>query len=849
MTPPLALRGMPTTGTVKVFALLIAFSDYPPVTSAEVINQKLFGPENTTDPAYPYESLRAYYQRSSYNKLDIQGDVLGWYVASYPRSTVMETTEGRENLIKEALDYFVSQGHDFSQYDSNNDGIIDYFLVFWTGPRGEWASFWWGYQPDFSDTSYTVSGKRLLKYSWQWELDNYPSAQFSPVVAIHETGHALGLPDYFDYDDTVGPSNGVGGFDMMDSNNFDHNCFSKFLLDWLTPEFFNSGSRMITLKASGSDAEAFMFTPAFSPDAPFDLMFSEYFMVQNRYAVKNDARLASINNGDVGLAVWHVEAKLNSSGTNFLYDNSFTEYKLLKLVQADGLDEIEQYNSWFDAEDFFRVGKEFGPDTNPSTSFNNGDPTHMGIKDIQVQEYGQIYTFLAYSIIPDIRVPLTAIDFGNVSLGTSVDQSATLYNDGGGYLIIYNISRVSGSNDFLYITPAVPFSIPPGDSKEITIRFNVNNAGPSSASFLIETNDPDSRQVILEVKGNSIVGPKLTIPVSSLDFGEVTIGSYKDQTITISNAGQIALTIDSIANISGSNDFSYLGPTTPFTILPNGSMNITFRFNPSREGVQSSSFQIKSNDIDNPQIIFGVSGTGVLAPRIRLGTSLLDFGNVNLCTQVDKTLMIYNDGNAPLIINNIAHTSGSNDFSYVSPSLPISIPAGSSKEITIRFSPHIKGSLSAMFSVVSNDPTTPQASFNVNGTGFVPEITFRIIAEKKVERSWIIKRGYTVVTIEVNKSAPFNVSLYRLYRAEEGSSGNPVVVKTFLETDFQYGRVVYVDKYVEINKNYIYSVDAIDCNGQVIAPSSKIIKNDINNPIKERKNFKLTMKRGENERF
>jgi len=57
------------------------------------------------------------------------------------------------------------------------------------------------------------------------------------MVVIHETGHALGLPDYYDYDDKVGPRGGVGGLDMMDNNWGDHNPFSKWLLGWLELTF------------------------------------------------------------------------------------------------------------------------------------------------------------------------------------------------------------------------------------------------------------------------------------------------------------------------------------------------------------------------------------------------------------------------------------------------------------------------------------------------------------------------------------------------------------------------------------------------------------------------------------
>ncbi|PWB68262.1 MAG: hypothetical protein C3F15_16745, partial [Holophagae bacterium] len=85
--------GLPSEGTPKVLALLIAFSDYPGSTDPTAVNAKLFG--NGDPMFFPYESLRNFYRRASYNLLDIGGNTLGWYTAPYPRSAVEQTTAGR----------------------------------------------------------------------------------------------------------------------------------------------------------------------------------------------------------------------------------------------------------------------------------------------------------------------------------------------------------------------------------------------------------------------------------------------------------------------------------------------------------------------------------------------------------------------------------------------------------------------------------------------------------------------------------------------------------------------------------------------------------------------------------
>ena len=378
---------LPSKGAVKVFALLISFPDYPAVNTVPTIASKLFG---EGDNGWPYESLRNYYRRASYGMLDIGGSVLGWYTPSYTRASMPQTTAARESLIKEALTYFHDRGHNFAAYDNDNNSAIDYFVVVWTGPNNGWSNFWWGYQTGFSDANFTLDGKtfRSTRYSWQWEARNWPGA-YDQVVVMHETGHALGLPDYYDYDDTVGPRGGLGSLDMMDANRGDHNCFSKMLLDWIAPQAFVYGTRSFALGASGNTRDALIVMPEYSAAQPFD----EFFIVQNRYRVENDSALP----GD-GLLVWHVDARLTTSG-GFLYNNSYTDHKLLRLMEADGLEHIEKKYA-ATAADYYIAGRTFGPRTVPDSRRYDG--TDSGGTILSIGPNGPTMAFGAdihYSIL------------------------------------------------------------------------------------------------------------------------------------------------------------------------------------------------------------------------------------------------------------------------------------------------------------------------------------------------------------------------------------------------------------------------------------------------------------------
>lgn len=359
-------NGLPALGNPKMLVLLIDFDEYPARVedAPEYMREMIFG----AGGEFPMESLRAYYRRASYGKLNIEGEVLGWYRAGR-RADIPETKEGLEALVKRALLNY--RDTDFSRYDNDGDGQIDYFAVIWTGPRGEWGTFWWGRMSDFRDKSFTVGGKRLGAYSWQGALRKWPGPGefFSPRVLVHETGHALGLPDYYDYAPEEGPRGGVGYFDVMHSNRYDHNCFSKFMLGWIEPRMVFGGGEF-RLRPASESGDCLLLPAGGGPFNPF----GEFFLAENRRPSGNDAEKKFPGSG--GLVLWHVDATLNDEGTNFRYDNHYTPRKLLKILEADGKEEIELSETGvFGERDFFSEGLGIGPGTRPSSRSYSGADT------------------------------------------------------------------------------------------------------------------------------------------------------------------------------------------------------------------------------------------------------------------------------------------------------------------------------------------------------------------------------------------------------------------------------------------------------------------------------------------
>ena len=136
---------------------------------------------------------------------------------------------------------------------------------------------------------------------------------------------------------------------------------------------------------------------------------------------------------------------------------------------------------------------------------NSSDfPTTSGAYDISFNGGGDVFITKLPTRFPDIRQPISATSFGNVTIGSSVDGLTAIYNDGDAALTLYSINR-SGSNEFTLVDPNLPVTIPAGDKQNIKVRFAPTSAGLKLATFTVNSNDPDEPEVEFDADGTGVV--------------------------------------------------------------------------------------------------------------------------------------------------------------------------------------------------------------------------------------------------------------------------------------------------------------------------------------------------------
>jgi hypothetical protein len=198
-------------------------------------------------------------------------------------------------------------------------------------------------------------------------------------------------------------------------------------------------------------------------------------------------------------------------------------------------------------------------------------------------------------------------------------------------------------------------------------------------------------------------------------FGNVCLGSFADELLTINNSGTALLSITNI--LSSSPDF--LTPDVlayPIKISPGASTEVVIRFQPvGGSGPKAGVITVISNDPHGPHKI-PVSGDA-LAPRLNLVIANHgNFGKVCVGSFADEPLILNNGGKCALSITDV--TSSSIEFQVpLTLSYPLSIAGGDSLPLPIRFAPTSFGFKSANITVMSNDPT---GSHSIDVTGDAP---------------------------------------------------------------------------------------------------------------------------------
>ncbi len=419
---------------------------------------------------------------------------------------------------------------------------------------------------------------------------------------------------------------------------------------------------------------------------------------------------------------------------------------------------LDIYGQYVDADGSLRganyaISIAPGSQYSPSIAYNSATNEFLGVwKDSRNQAvsgadvYGQRFTLgqPQLTLLNLDNTPFTPalLDFGSVTVGKSAYKSFKVRNTGD---VALNITSIS--------TPSGPFTVnqdtatlAPNAELTYTVTY-APVSGSSNSSFVISS-DAETKTVNLSGLG---VTPELSPTANNLAFGDVSVGQSSDQILTISNSGTATV---NIANITGfSSPFSVVNlPTSGVPLAPGDSVQLTVRFSPTQAGTFTSSINIMTNLPPINQTI-QLSGTG-RQPLETVSTNTIDYGIVTNGTTKDLSFTIGNSGNTPLTVNALT-LSGTSAFTLVSPPvLPLTVNAGGSQTITVRFSPTALTTYNGTLNVVSDGGTQSISLAGQGAAGVISAVpsaldfgTIALGNSKSIP-----------VTITNTGNAPFNIT-------------------------------------------------------------------------------------------
>ncbi len=354
--------------------ILVNFKDKSFKTPIDTIKNMIDGENFTRDYKYSYSydgqtytehitcqgSARQYFHDQSwgqYNPIfDVAGPVtLSQNLSYYGKNDSYYNQDmNADKMIDEACKLADSQFDvDFTQYDNNNDGFVDFVYVIYAGygeADGGPANTIW---PHNSVLIYQgqgikciVDGKQVNNYACSNEIQ-YTGEVYNGIGTFcHEFSHVLGLPDLYITEETGTTHKTLGDWDILDYGPYNndgntppsYSAYERFFCGWITPRILKEPEN-VTLHPLNESGEALLIcsSDAHNLDGTSPNP-TDFYLAENRVRQGWDSYLPGR-----GMLLTHIRYS-NSKWTNNTVNNNSNTMGV-DLVEADGKAPSYDYNN------------------------------------------------------------------------------------------------------------------------------------------------------------------------------------------------------------------------------------------------------------------------------------------------------------------------------------------------------------------------------------------------------------------------------------------------------------------------------------------------------------------------
>ncbi len=319
------------------------------------------------------------------------------------------------------------------------------------------------------------------------------------------------------------------------------------------------------------------------------------------------------------------------------------------------------------------------------------------------------------------------VDFGSVTVGSQEAARVTLTNIGNLSVELYSISLKTGAHSSLSIVsaPVAGTIVSVASSKEILLAYKPTLTGVHSAVLVVESNDITQPLREIPLTGKGIVS-RLQVSPAQHNFGSVMVGQQEELSVQLANIGEASITVSGIDNQNGNGDYSWAQQPFPTDLAVGDTLDLLLRYQPGSAARDDEVFLFDIGEAgDIPSLTIFAQGA---RPEIRLSmldgsafTGNINFGIVRAGERAEVGMYIRNNGNFPLIIDEVALNDTASPFIFTEPEVFPEVPGGGQVILTFVFEPDASASQEyALATILSNDPTYNAISIALAGTAVAP---------------------------------------------------------------------------------------------------------------------------------
>ncbi|MGH9356953.1 MAG: choice-of-anchor D domain-containing protein, partial [Terriglobia bacterium] len=205
---------------------------------------------------------------------------------------------------------------------------------------------------------------------------------------------------------------------------------------------------------------------------------------------------------------------------------------------------------------------------------------------------------------PQLVVSPASFNFGSVMVSSTSSHVFTLSVTGAGNVTISQATAVGSGFTISGLT--LPLTLAAGQSAAFGATFSPTASGAASGGISIVSNASNS-VVTVSLSGTGTT-QSLSASPSSLNFGDVVIGSSSILPVVVTNTGSASVTISQAA-LTGAG-FSVRGPALPLTLPTGQNTSFSVTFDPASTGAATGNLSFVSN-APGSGAVTSLSATGV----------------------------------------------------------------------------------------------------------------------------------------------------------------------------------------------------------------------------------------------